>query len=170
MATMKVILATKIEGLGCEADLVTVKAGYGRNYLVPQGLALEATPANRRFISMLQKKRAEREAAELANFREVADKLATETVEITLEAGKGGKVFGAVTNQAVSEVLSSKGIEVNRHALEIEKPIKQAGTYEIVAKLHPEVTAVVKLNVKVNGATEEVVAEEIAVEETTEEA
>ena len=71
MANMKVILATKIEGLGCEADLVTVKAGYGRNYLIPQGLAFEATPANQRFINMLQKKRAEREAAELANFREI---------------------------------------------------------------------------------------------------
>ena len=66
MANMNVILATKIEGLGCEADLVTVKAGYGRNYLIPQGLAFEATPANQRFINMLQKKRAEREAAELA--------------------------------------------------------------------------------------------------------
>ena len=85
---MKVILATKIEGLGCEADLVTVKAGYGRNYLIPQGLAFEATPANQRFINMLQKKRAEREAAELANFQEIAAEIAAVTVNLTLEAGE----------------------------------------------------------------------------------
>ncbi len=149
---MKVILATKLEGLGCEADLVTVKAGYGRNYLIPQGLAFEATPANQRFINMLQKKRAEREAAELANFREVASKLAGETVALTLEAGQEGKVFGAVTNQMVQEALSAKGIEVNRHAIDIEKPIKQAGSYDIVVKLHPEVVTSVKVVVTVNGA------------------
>ena len=102
---MNVILATKIEGLGCEADLVTVKAGYGRNYLIPQGLAFEATPANQRFINMLQKKRAEREAAELANFQEIAAKIAAVTVNLTLEAGENGKVFGAITNQQIAEGL-----------------------------------------------------------------
>lgn len=156
---MKVILATKLEGLGCEADLVTVKAGYGRNYLIPQGLAFEATPANQRFINMLQKKRAEREAAELANFREVASKLAGETVTLTLEAGQEGKVFGAVTNAMVQEALNAKGIEVNRHAIDIEKPIKQAGSYDIVVKLHPEVVTSVKVVVKVNGAVAEKAAE-----------
>lgn len=162
MATMKVILATKLEGLGCEADLVTVKAGYGRNYLIPQGLAFEATPSNRRFINMLKKKRAEREAAELANFREVAEKLLGEVVRITLEAGKGGKIFGAVTNQMISDALAAKGIDVNRHALELEKPIKQAGTYEITAKLHPEVSAAVKVIVTVSGAVQEEPATESA--------
>lgn len=156
---MKVILATKLEGLGCEADLVTVKAGYGRNYLIPQGLAFEATPANQRFINMLQKKRAEREAAELANFREVASKLAAETVALTLEAGQEGKVFGAVTNAMVQEALSAKGIEVNRHAIDIEKPIKQAGSYDIVVKLHPEVVTSLKVVVTVNGAVAEKAAE-----------
>lgn len=162
---MQVILATKLEGLGCEADLVTVKAGYGRNYLIPQGLAFEATPANQRFINMLQKKRAEREAAELENFREVAAKIATETVEITLEAGQAGKVFGAVNNQMVQEALAAKGIVINRHALDIEKPIKSSGTYSIVAKLHPEVAATVKVVVKVNG---EKAAPAPAVEEVAE--
>lgn len=161
---MQVILATKLEGLGCEADLVTVKAGYGRNYLIPQGLAFEATPANQRFINMLQKKRAEREAAELANFREVASKLAGATVALTLEAGREGKVFGAVTNAMVQEALSAKGIEVNRHSIDIEKPIKQAGSYDIVVKLHPEVVTSVKVVVTVNGALAEKVSEESAEE------
>ncbi len=146
---MKVILATKIEGLGCEADLVTVKAGYGRNYLIPQGLAFEATPANQRFINMLQKKRAEREAAELANFREIAEKIAGVTLELTLESSEGDKVFGAITNQQIAEALASKGIEIDRRTIDLEKPLKKTGDYEVVAKLHPEVTATVKVHLVV---------------------
>ena len=156
---MKVILATKIEGLGCEADLVTVKAGYGRNYLIPQGLAFEATPANQRFINMLQKKRAEREAAELANFQEIAGKIAAVTLELTLEAGENGKVFGAITNQQIAEALSAQGIEIDRHTLDLEKPLKKSGSYEVPAKLHPQVTAVVKVNLVVKGEVAEAAAE-----------
>ena len=157
---MKVILATKIEGLGCEADLVTVKGGYGRNYLIPQGLAFEATPANQRFINMLQKKRAEREAAELANFQEIAGKIAAITLELTLEAGEGGKVFGAITNQQITEALSAQGVEIDRHTIDLEKPLKKSGLYEIPAKLHPQVTATVKVNLTVKGEIIEPAAEE----------
>ena len=155
MANMKVILATKIEGLGCEADLVTVKGGYGRNYLIPQGLAFEATPANQRFINMLQKKRAEREAAELANFQEIAGKIAAITLELTLEAGEGGKVFGAITNQQITEALAAQGVEIDRHSIDLEKPLKKSGLYEIPAKLHPQVTATVKVNLVVKGEVAE---------------
>lgn len=152
---MKVILATKIDGLGSEADLVTVKAGYGRNYLIPQGLAFEATPANQRFINMLQRKRAEREAAELANFQELAAKIATLTVNLTLEAGENGKVFGAITNQQITEALSALGIDIDRHAIDLEKPLKKSGSYEIPAKLHPQVTATVKVELVVKGEIKE---------------
>ena len=152
---MKVILATKIEGLGCEADLVTVKAGYGRNYLIPQGLAFEATPANQRFINMLQKKRAEREAAELANFQDIAGKIAAVTLDLTLEAGENGKVFGAITNQQIAESLAAQGIEIDRHSIDLEKPLKKSGTYEIPAKLHPQVVATVKVNLVVKGEVAE---------------
>lgn len=155
MANMKVILATKIDGLGSEADLVTVKAGYGRNYLIPQGLAFEATPANQRFINMLQRKRAEREAAELANFQELAAKIATLTVNLTLEAGENGKVFGAITNQQITEALSALGIDIDRHAIDLEKPLKKSGSYEIPAKLHPQVTATVKVELVVKGEIKE---------------
>lgn len=161
---MKVILATKIEGLGCEADLVTVKAGYGRNYLIPQGLAFEATPANQRFINMLQKKRAEREAAELANFQDIAAKIAAVTLDLTLEAGENGKVFGAITNQQIAEALAAKGIEIDRHAIDLEKPLKKSGLYEIPAKLHVQVTATVKVNLVVKGEVAEAAEEAPAAE------
>ena len=157
---MKVILATKIEGLGCEADLVTVKGGYGRNYLIPQGLAFEATPSNQRFINMLQKKRAEREAAELANFQEIAGKIAAITLELTLEAGEGGKVFGAITNQQITEALAAQGVEIDRHTIDLEKPLKKSGLYEIPAKLHPQVTASIKVNLVVKGEVAETPAAE----------
>ncbi len=158
---MNVILATKIEGLGCEADLVTVKAGYGRNYLIPQGLAFEATPANRRFINMLQKKRAEREAAELANFKEVAQKIASTKLELKLEAGGQGKAFGAITNQQISEALAALGIVIDRRTLELDKPLRKSGDYEIPVKLHPEVTATVRIHLDVEA---EVAAPETSTE------
>ena len=132
MAHMNVILATKIEGLGCEADLVTVRAGYGRNYLIPQGLAFEATPANRRFINMLQKKRAEREAAELANFQEIARKIAGIELQLTLEAGEKGKVFGAITNQQIADALAARGVEIDRHCLDLEKPCANLATTRLL--------------------------------------
>lgn len=155
MANMKVILATKIEGLGCEADLVTVKAGYGRNYLIPQGLAFEATPSNQRFINMLQKKRAEREAAELANFQEIAAKIEATTVNLSLEAGENGKVFGAITNQQITDALGAQGIVIDRHSIDLEKPLKKSGSYEVAAKLHPQVTATVKVVLVVKGEVAE---------------
>lgn len=113
MATMEVILATKIEGLGAEADLVTVKAGYGRNYLIPKGLAHEATASNRRFIANLQAARAKREAEELSAAQEVAAKISGLTVDLTLEVGQGGKAFGAITNQNIHDALTAQGVEVD---------------------------------------------------------
>lgn len=117
MATMEVILATKIEGLGAEADLVTVKAGYGRNYLIPKGLAHEATASNRRFIANLQAARAKREAEELSAAQEVAAKISGLTVDLTLEVGQGGKAFGAITNQNIHDALTAQGVEVDRRRL-----------------------------------------------------
>ncbi len=150
MATMEVILATKIEGLGAEADLVTVKAGYGRNYLIPQGLAHEATESNRRFIAKLQAARAKREAEELSAAQEVAGKIGALTVELVLEVGQGGKAFGAITNQNIHEALSAQGVEVERHSIDLEKPIKAEGEYDVVIKLHPQVEATLKVSVKEN--------------------
>ena len=149
MATMEVILATKIEGLGAEADLVTVKAGYGRNYLIPQGLAHEATASNR-FIANLQAARAKREAEELSAAQEVAAKINGLTVDLVLEVGQGGKAFGAITNQNIHEALTAQGVEVDRRAIELEKPIKSEGEHAVVIKVHPQVEATLKVVVKEN--------------------
>ena len=150
MATMEVILATKIEGLGAEADLVTVKAGYGRNYLIPKGLAHEATASNRRFIANLQAARAKREAEELSAAQEVAAKISGLTVDLTLEVGQGGKAFGTITNQNIHDALTAQGVEVDRRAIELEKPIKSEGEHEVGVKVHPQVEATLKVVVKEN--------------------
>jgi len=165
---MKVILATKIEGLGCEADLVNVKGGYGRNFLIPQGLAFEATPSNQRFVNMLRKKRDEREAAELANFQELATKIAATTVELTLEAGDNGKAFGAITNQQIAEALATAGIEINRHSIVLEKPLKKSGQYDVIAKLHADVIVTINVKLTVIGEIFEKAPEASEVSETPE--
>lgn len=151
MATMEVILTKKIEGLGAEADLVTVRAGYGRNYLIPQGLAHEATKSNKRFITALQAARAKREAAEFSAAEALAKSISALSISLTLESGQDGKAFGAVTNQDIHEALSAKGIEVDRHSIELEKSIKSSGTHDVAIKLHPGVTATLKVSVIVKG-------------------
>lgn len=151
MAIMQVILTKKIDGLGAEADLVTVRAGYGRNYLIPQGLAHEATKSNRRFVAALQVAREKREASELSEAQAVAQTIAGLTITLELAAGQGGKAFGAITNQNIHDALTEKGVEVDRHSIELEKPIKNGGKFEIGIKLHPKVTAMLNLTVKTIG-------------------
>ncbi len=168
MATMEVILATKIEGLGAEADLVTVKAGYGRNCLIPKGLAYEATSSNKRFIKALQAKRAEREAAELAQAQEIASKIEAVAIDLVLESGQGGKTFGAITNQNIHEALAAKGIEIERRMIDLEKPIKHGGSHEVSVKLHPQVTATLKVNITIEGGEPEVPVQTEVAPETAE--
>ena len=103
---------------------------------------------------MLQKKRAEREAAELANFQEIAKKIASIDLQLTLEAGEKGKVFGAITNQQIADALAAQGVEIDRHCLDLEKPLRKSGSYEIAAKLHPQVTATVRVHLEITGEIE----------------
>ncbi|MBR5879607.1 MAG: 50S ribosomal protein L9, partial [Akkermansia sp.] len=88
------------------------------------------------------------------NFQEIAAKIAAVTVNLTLEAGENGKVFGAITNQQIADGLAAQGIEIDRHAIDLEKPLKKSGTYEVAAKLHAQVTATVKVVLVVKGEAE----------------
>lgn len=162
MAQMEVILTKKIDGLGAEADLVTVRAGYGRNYLIPQGFAHEATKSNRRFVNALKTSRAKREEEELSAAQARAQAISAISLVLELEAGQGGKAFGAITNQDIHNALVAKDVDVDRHAIELEKPIKTAGKHEISIKLHPQVSAVINLTVKLIGAKGEEIVAEIA--------
>lgn len=165
MATVQVILKEKIANLGAEADIVSVKAGYARNYLVPQGKAYEATAGNLRYITALKARRAEREAAEKLEAQNLAGKLRKVTLKLELATGQGGKAFGSITTMDLAEAIKEQaGVEVDRHAIDLEKPIKTTGKHEFTVKVHPEVEALVRLQV-----TAPVEKEEEETEEGTEE-
>ncbi|MEI8234565.1 MAG: 50S ribosomal protein L9 [Verrucomicrobiota bacterium] len=154
MPTTEVILTEKIASLGAEADVVKVKRGYARNFLVPSGKALEVTPVTLRRINQLKAKRAEREAAELNESEELARRINKLKVTITLETGATGKAFGSVTAKDLADKLKAElGVEIDRHRIELERPLKESGSHEVTVKLHHDVTA--KLNVTLKPAGEE---------------
>jgi large subunit ribosomal protein L9 len=146
---VEVILKTKIEGLGSEADVVSVKPGYARNFLIPKDFAAPATLATKRQVEELRRKRAEREASELNEAQELAGKLGKLKLVFVLESGEGQeKVFGAVTNQDIATKLKEAGFEVDRKKIELAKPIKELGEHEVTVKLGSDIQA--KLTVTVN--------------------
>ncbi len=147
MANAQVILKEKIEGLGLEADVVKVRAGYARNFLIPQGKAYEASRANLRHVEALKVSRARREAVELAAAQELATRISKLKPKFTLSTGQGGKAFGSVTNMDIHKELEAAGISVDRHAIELEKPVKKSGKTEVIVRIHPQVTATLTISV-----------------------
>ncbi len=154
MPTTEVILTEKIYNLGLEADIVKVKAGFARNFLVPSGKALEITPATLRRVNLLKAKRAEREAKELNDGQELARKLNKIKLDIELETGETGKAFGSITAADIAEKLKAAlgGIEIDRHKIHLERPIKDTGKHEIVVQVHHEINATIEVNVTAKGA------------------
>ncbi len=142
---MKVILRQDMDRLGKAGEVVSVKDGYARNYLIPRQLAYAATPGNlRRFEEekkrmMLQSEREKRHAETLAKELEKA------SCTISMAVGEEDKLFGSVTSQDIAEALKEKGIEIDRRKIQLEEPIKALGIYTVPVKLHPEVTANIKV-------------------------
>ena len=159
MAHAEVILKEKIEGLGAEADIVKVRAGYARNFLIPQGKAYEATRSNRRHVEALKSARARREAEELLAFQELATRISKLKPKFTLSTGQGGKAFGSVTNIDIHKELEAAGIQIDRHAIELEKPIKKSGKSDVTIKLHPQVMPILTIEVEAGDDADEESAE-----------
>jgi large subunit ribosomal protein L9 len=154
MPSTEIILTENVPGLGAEADVVKVRRGYARNYLLPQGKAYEVTPAALRQLDNLKKKRAEREAHELNEAEELARRIGKLRVTFTLATGETGKAFGSVTSQDIVNRLKAElGQEIDRHKIALEHPIKDTGEHEVAIKLHHDVTA--QLNFMVKAAAEE---------------
>ncbi|MEM6278361.1 MAG: 50S ribosomal protein L9 [Verrucomicrobiota bacterium] len=148
MATVDVILKEKIEGLGAEADVVKVKRGFARNFLVPQGRAYEATKGNLRHVEALKEARARREAEELAEAENAATKLKKLRLSTELQIGQGGKAFGSVTTADIAALINEKSkLNIDRHQLDLDKPIKTTGSFDIPVKLHPDVDSGITLRV-----------------------
>jgi len=145
----EIILTENVPGLGAEADLVKVRRGYARNYLLPSGKAYEVTPASLRELDNLKKKRAEREARELNEAEELTRRIGKLRVTFTLATGETGKAFGSVTAQDIATRLKNElGQEIDRHKIVLERPIKDTGEHEVTIKLHHDVSAQFKFGVK----------------------
>ncbi len=149
MPSTEIILTENVPGLGAEADLVKVRRGYARNYLLPRGKAHEVTPASLRQLDTLKAKRAEREARELNEAEELAHRIGKARITFTLETGETGKAFGSVTAQDIVNRLKNElGAEIDRHKIALERPIKDTGEHEVTIKLHHDVTAQFAFQVK----------------------
>ena len=149
MPSTQIILTENIPGLGAEADVVKVRRGFARNFLLPQGKAYEVTKSSMRKLDMLKAKRAEREAKELNEAEEIARRIGKSKMVFTLETGESGKAFGSVTSNDIATRLKNEvGADIERHRIVLESPIKSTGEHEISIKLHPDVTATLKFTVK----------------------
>jgi len=148
MSQTEVILTAHIPDLGAEADVVKVRRGYARNFLIPRGMAHEVTPATLRMTNSLKARRAEREAKELNEANELAKRLGKLKLNFVLETGESGKSFGAITAQDIADrVQAESGREIDRHRIVLERPIKESGDFDIEVRVHPEVRATLKLSV-----------------------
>jgi large subunit ribosomal protein L9 len=149
---MKVILADDVRGLGHRGDTVTVKPGYARNYLFPQGAAYEATAANTRRLGEEKKKYDEKMLREKAVAEDVSRKVEGLTVSIAKKAGEEGHLYGSVTASEIADALSEKGVEVDRRRIELAEPIRRLGSHTVHVRLHRDVVATLTVDVQAIGA------------------
>lgn len=160
MAHTEILLLKPVEGLGGEGDQVKVRAGYARNFLLPNKVAAPLTKANKKQVEALRKRRGEREAAEYSGAQELAKKLEKTSLAFAVKTGEGGRMFGAITSADLHAKLVEAGIDLDRKKIHLFTPVKTLGKHEVKIKLHPEVTVdlsfdVVSENPIVDGAAEE---------------
>lgn len=145
---MDVILLKDLDKVGDKHTIVKVKDGYGRNYLIPQGFALEANKINRQNLDELKRKEAEEEAKKVGDYQAIADKLKDVVLKIGAKAGQSGKLFGSVTNVQIAQALKDQaGVEIERRKILIDEEIKNLGTYTATLDLHKNVDAKVQFEV-----------------------
>lgn len=145
---MEVILKKNVDKLGYKDDSVTVKPGYGRNFLIPQGYAMLATASNKKAHAEMIKQRAHKETKITAEAEAIAVKLVDVTVKISTKVGDNGKIFGSVNTVQLAEALRAAGFDIDRKSLKIkDEPIKEVGTYEAEANLHKGVKPTFKFEV-----------------------
>ncbi len=166
---MEVILKEDVANLGHRGDLVKVADGYGRNFLLPRKLALQATLANQAVVEQMKTAAARRSATEKALAEELVAKLEPLVLSFTRKSGEAGHLFGSVTSTDIAADLESKGFEVDRRKIQLAEPLKSLGDFSVAIKLYREVTAHVKVKVLAE-ATEEAATEAPAAEPVAEEA
>ena len=138
---MEVILKEDVVKLGSRGDVVKVAAGYGRNYLLPQKLAIEANAANKAVVEQMKASAVRRNAKEKAGAEELAKQVDAVTVNFTRKAGEGDHLVGSVTSSDIAAELTKKGFDIDRRKIQLHEPLKQLGDFTIAVKLHKDVTA-----------------------------
>jgi large subunit ribosomal protein L9 len=145
---MKIILTQEVSGLGTPGDVVEVKNGFGRNYLLPQGFAIQWSKGGEKQVAVIRRARDTREIRDLGTANEVKDQLSGLKVTLTARSGSGGRLFGSITPaEVVDAVKKAGGPSLDRRRLELPGHIKTTGAYTVQVKLHPEVTATFPVNV-----------------------
>ena len=166
---MEVILREDIPSLGSRGDVVKVADGYGRNYLLPRKLAMQATESNKAVIEQMKASAARRSATEKAQAEQVVAKLEPISLAFTRKSGEQGHLFGSVTSSDIAAELAAQGFEIDRRRILLGEPLKSVGEFTVAIKLHREVTAQLKVKVQAE-ASEEAEAAEAAAEPAAEEA
>jgi large subunit ribosomal protein L9 len=142
---MKIILRKDVEKLGKAGEIIETKRGYARNYLIPQGFAIEASTANMKIIEQEKATAQRRFQQEVGSAEELAAQLNTVSVTAAIQVGEEDRVFGAITNQNIADLLAEKGYEIDRKKIILEEPIKALGVFEVPIKIHSEVEAKIKV-------------------------
>jgi large subunit ribosomal protein L9 len=147
MMIMEVILREDVKSLGKAGQLVRVKPGYARNFLLPRGLAYEATEGNKKRIAAESKARETRASHDRQEAQTLADELAKVSLTLSAKAGEGDRLFGSITTQDVADALAAAGHQIDRRKLELEHPIKSLGEHVVPVRLHAEVHAAIRVTV-----------------------
>ena len=148
---MEVILRADVDKLGRRGEVVKVAEGYGRNFLLPRGLAMVVTEANKAMIAKERKSHEAKLAKEKVEFQSLADRIGSLRFVAPRKVGENDVLYGSVTSGDVAEFLKAKGIEIDKRKIQLDEPIKHLGEHELKIKLHPEVTATLKLLVTKEG-------------------
>jgi large subunit ribosomal protein L9 len=144
---MKLILTQEVTGLGAPGDIVEVKDGYGRNFLIPRGFAIRWTKGGEKTVESIKSARASREVRDVDRAQEIKAKLEGSTITVPVRAGEGGRLFGAVTVSDIAAAVAAAGAEVDKRKILVGNPIKSLGAHQVTVKIHDDVDAKVNLNV-----------------------
>ena len=164
MAYMEVLLNEDVDNLGHRGQVVRVRAGYGRNYLLPQGLAIEASAGNKRKIDEQRRVLAKRENRERTSAAKQGESMSGLQVVFERKVGEHGLLYGSVTTLDIAEALKERGFTIERRRISLKDPIKEVGEYEVTVKLHRDVAPVIKVAVRKEGAQDAAPAASTAAE------
>jgi large subunit ribosomal protein L9 len=147
MAHHEILLLKPVDGLGAEGDQVKVRAGYARNFLLPQGMAVALTQSNRKRVEALKNRRTARESSELTGAQALAAQISKVSLAFAVKTGEGGKLFGAITAADIHQKLVDAGVVIEKKKIHLHTPVKELGKHEVKIKLHADVSVDVSFDV-----------------------